>query len=237
MSEEQQSEKTIKKRKFVTKYSRPIEFVASEPSFKKQKAADKAVNTSNKSNGDKVASFYRSIIASPSIAAPVSSSTTGKSREKEPEANQKPTEETIKCESCDMTISKSDYKRHIQGTAHMVSNQAMYPPTPDILTLNGSNVGFRMLQSQGWQYEQGLGPDSQGRRHPIATVLKQDRLGIGHQDTGRKVVTHRYKEIEKRAIERQRMLVQNQKDPGKEIARQSKAESKKRVAILRYMKE
>ncbi|CAO3617161.1 unnamed protein product [Mucor fragilis] len=237
MSEEQQPEESIKKRKFVTRYSRPIEFVASEPSFKKQKATATSVDTSDKSNGNKVASFYRSIISSPSIAATVSSSTTKKSREKEPKLEEKPSETTIKCESCDMIISKSDYKRHIQGTAHMVSNQAMYPPTPDILTLNGSNVGFRMLQSQGWQYEQGLGPGSQGRRHPIATVLKQDRLGIGHQDTGKRVVTHRYREIEKRAIERQRMLAESQKDPGKEIAKQSKAESEKRVAILRYMKE
>ncbi|KAI8646959.1 hypothetical protein BD408DRAFT_409504 [Parasitella parasitica] len=136
-----------------------------------------------------------------------------------------------------MRISKSDYKRHIRGTAHMVSNQAMYPTAPDILTLNGSNVGFKMLRSQGWQYEQGLGPDNKGRRHPIATVLKQDRLGIGHQDTGKKLVTHKYQEVEKRAIERQRLVTESQKDPGKEIAKQAKAESKKRVAILRYMKE
>ncbi|KAK4519244.1 Pyrimidine nucleotide transporter, mitochondrial [Mucor velutinosus] len=237
MSEEQQPEERIKKRKFVTRYSRPIEFVASESSPKKRKATATVVDSSDKINGDKVASFYRSIVSSPSIAATASSSTKKESKEKELEPKEKPTEETMKCESCDMTISKSDYKRHIQGTAHMVSNQAMYPLTPDILTLNGSNVGFRMLQSQGWQYEQGLGPDSQGRRHPIATVLKQDRLGIGHQDTGKKVVTHRYKEIEKRAIERQRMLAESQKDPGKEIAKQSKAESEKRVAILRYMKE
>ncbi|CAO0803753.1 unnamed protein product [Mucor circinelloides] len=233
MPEEQQPEDSNKKRKFVTRYSRPIEFVASDPLSKKQKVTVTAIDTSDENNGDKVASFYRSIISSPSF----SSSTEKESREKGLKPKEAPIEETIKCESCDMTISKSDYKRHIQGTAHMVSNQAMYPPTPDILTLNGSNVGFKMLQSQGWQYDQGLGPDCKGRRHPIATVLKQDRLGIGHQDAGKKLVTHRYKEIEKRAIEHRRMLAESQKDPGKEIAKQSKAESKKRVAILRYMKE
>lgn len=213
------------KRKFVTRYSRPIEFVASSsPDFKKQKIATDADNK----NGDQIASFYRSIISSSCSAS--------STRVIKKEADEK--EEAIKCESCDMMISKSDYKRHIQGTAHMVSSQASYPPAPDILTLNGSNVGFKMLQSQGWQYEQGLGPDSnKGRRHPIATVLKQDRLGIGHQDTGKKMVTHKYKEIEKRAIERQRMLAESQKDPGKVIAKQTKAESKRREAILRYMKE
>jgi hypothetical protein len=134
-----------------------------------------------------------------------------------------------------MMIPRSDYKRHIQGTAHMVSSETKYP-APDILTLNGSNVGFKMLQSQGWQYEEGLGLDKQGRRHPIATVLKQDRLCIGHENTAKKAVTHKYKEIEKKAIDRQRMLSDSQKDPGKEIAKQAKIESETRAAILRYMK-
>jgi hypothetical protein len=237
----------ISKRKLVTRYSRPIEFVASNSSIsKKQKLA---TTTISNNNGNQVASFYRSIISSSSSSSspPIINEQKEKEKEKEPEPEPEPEpeleqrtstakEETIKCDSCDMIIFKSDYKRHIQGTAHMVSSQASYP-APDILTLNGSNVGFKMLQSQGWQYEEGLGPDSKGRRHPIATVLKQDRLGIGHQDTGKKLVTHKYREIEKRAIERQRMLAESQKDPGKEIAKQSKAESKRRVAILRYMKE
>lgn len=235
---EQQSKDIIPKRKFVTRYSRPIEFVASDSSVsKKQKLATTTTTSSSNNDGDQVASFYRSIISSPSSST--SPPIIKEQKEKELELEQQALtakEETIKCESCDMIISKSDYKRHIQGTAHMVSSQASYP-APDILTLNGSNVGFKMLQSQGWQYEEGLGPDSKGRRHPIATVLKQDRLGIGHQDTGKKLVTHKYREIEKRAIERQRMLAESQKDPGKEIAKQSKAESKRRVAILRYMKE
>ncbi|KAG2195805.1 hypothetical protein INT46_004421 [Mucor plumbeus] len=237
----EQPKDIISKRKLVTRYSRPIEFVASNSSIsKKQKLA---TTTISNNNGDQVASFYRSIISSSSSSSSPPIINEQKEKEKKPEPELEleqrtstAKEETIKCDSCDMIISKSDYKRHIQGTAHMVSSQVSYP-APDILTLNGSNVGFKMLQSQGWQYEEGLGPDSKGRRHPIATVLKQDRLGIGHQDTGKKLVTHKYMEIEKRAIERQRMLAESQKDPGKEIAKQSKAESKRRVAILRYMKE
>jgi hypothetical protein len=36
-----------------------------------------------------------------------------------------------------------------------------------------------MLRDQGWNYEKGLGVNEQGRRHPIPTRLKNDRLGIG----------------------------------------------------------
>jgi hypothetical protein len=199
-------------RPLVTRYTRPIEFVAQSTSTKEPETKRL------KSNGDAIASIYRSLVSST------------KNRTTEPN-----TVETWKCESCDMLIPKSDYKRHIQGTAHMVSSETKYP-APDILTLNGNNVGFKMLQSQGWQYEEGLGLDRQGRRHPIATVLKQDRLCIGHQETSKKAVTHKYKEIEKKAIERQRILSDSQKDPGKEIAKRAKTESETRAAILRYMK-
>ncbi|KAG2198019.1 hypothetical protein INT47_004986 [Mucor saturninus] len=214
--EEVQPKSTI-----MSRYVRPIEFIleGSDPPEKVEKRQKVA------SNGDEVASIYRSIIS----AVPKTM------KRKVPVAvSEKPSVDTIWCESCSMLIDKSDYKRHIQGTAHMVSNQS--EPAPDLLNLSGRNVGFKMMKSQGWNYEDGLGPEGQGRRHPIATVLKQDRLCIGHEETGRKAVTHKYKEIEKKAIARQRMDAQNKKDPGKEIARKAKAESERRVAILRYMK-
>jgi len=40
-----------------------------------------------------------------------------------------------------------------------------------------------MLRDQGWSYEKGLGVNEQGRRHPIPTRLKNDRLGIGVKST------------------------------------------------------
>lgn len=201
----------------VTRYTRPIEFVAKSTSEKEPQIKRQKTTTS----GDEIASIYRSLVSL--------SNKKNNSEDMEPEI------ENWKCESCNMVIPKSDYKRHIQGTAHMVSSETKYP-APDILTLNGKNVGFKMLQSQGWQYEEGLGLDKQGRRHPIATVLKHDRLCIGHQENAKKAVTHKYKEIEKKAIVRQRMLSDSQKDPGKEIAKQAKTESATRAAILRYMK-
>jgi hypothetical protein len=220
--EEPINEEIQQKRTIVTRYTRPIEFI-SEGSNIPEKGAKRQKITSS---GDQVASIYRSIISTLPKKKKISdASTCVKSNDKLP----------APLETCSLSIAKSDYKRHIQGTAHMVSNKS--EPAPDMLGLSGKNVGFKMMKSQGWKYEDGLGPEGQGRRHPIATVLKQDRLCIGHGETGRKVVTHKYKEIEQKAIARQRMEVQNQKDPGKEIARKAKAETERRVAILRYLKD
>lgn len=218
-------------RTIVSKYSRPIEFV-SEGSTLPEKDLKKPKITSN---GDEIASFYRSIISASSKPSNGKPSNENPSNEKPSISNKKQPTETWWCESCSMSIPKLDYKRHIQGTAHMVCSKS--EPVPDMLGLNGKNVGFKMLRSQGWKYEEGLGPEGQGRRHPIATVLKQDRLCIGHGESGRKVVTHKYKEIEKKAIDRQRREAANQRDPGKEIARRHKEETARRVAILRYMKD
>ncbi|KAG2228926.1 hypothetical protein BDF21DRAFT_422899 [Thamnidium elegans] len=223
----------IPPRTIVSKYSRPIEFI-SEGSTLPEKDTKKPKITSN---GNEIASFYRSIISASS--KPDNSKNNNekpKPGNSKNSSNEKlSTEETWWCESCSMSILKSDYKRHIQGTAHMVCSKS--EPVPDMLGLSGKNLGFKMLRSQGWKYEEGLGPKGQGRRHPIATVLKQDRLCIGHGESGRKVVTHKYKEIEKKAIDRQRREAANQRDPGKEIARKHKEETARRVAILKYMKD
>lgn len=228
--EELAYEEPQQKRTIIRKYARPIEFVSesskiSEKDTKRQKTS---------SSGDQVASFYRSIISASSSKPKISNNTSTIHDSNKAKAG-KAAEETRWCKSCSQAVPKADYKRHIQGTAHMVSNTNSEPAV-DTLTLNGKNVGFKMLQSQGWKYEEGLGPEGEGRRHPIATVLKQDRLGIGHEETGRKVVTHKYKEIEQKAIARQRLEAESQKDPGKEIARKAKAETERRAAILRYMK-
>lgn len=232
VEEELTNEEPQQKRTIMSKYTRPIEFVSEGNTTIKQ-AETKRQKTSS-SSGDQVASFYRSIITSSSTKPKISKNDTSTiSSDKIADSSKSIEEETWWCESCKQTVLKSDYTRHIQGTAHMVSNSSA---APDMLKLNGKNVGFKMMQSQGWKYEEGLGPEGEGRRHPIATVLKQDRLGVGHEETGRKVVTHKYKDIEKKVIARQRMEAENQKDPGKEIARKAEAETERRAAILRYMK-
>ncbi|KAI8993726.1 hypothetical protein BDB01DRAFT_777331 [Pilobolus umbonatus] len=205
-------------RVIVSKYARPIQFIpeSNEPEL--------PIKSETKSNGDEIAALYRTLVSTPCA-------------NQERETDKACTEnDSVWCESCELVILKSDYKRHIQGTTHMVTSFSN-TPTPDFLTLTHKNIGFQMVQSQGWKYEDGLGPKGEGRRHPIATVLKQDRLCIGHQERGRRLVTHKHEEIEKRALERMRKQLPEQKDAGKVMAKKSKMESRKRVALLHYLKE
>lgn len=162
MSEDGSSTETPKEvntnKVVVTKYSRPIEFIA------EGSVTDLKDNKRQKveSSGDEIASMYRSILST-------TSKKVGQEKKETIEKKKKAvTEDTVWCEVCSQSVPISDSKRHIQGTAHMVScNQESLP---DTLTLNGSNVGFRMMKSQGWKYEEGLGPEGQGRRLPISTV-------------------------------------------------------------------
>jgi hypothetical protein len=202
-------------KKYISRYARPIEFVSG--SNRQIEESHKKLKTSH-SSGNEVAALYRSITSS-SI----------ESHKKEKDNN-----DTLYCEYCQLDIAKNDYKRHTQSIGHMVASDTQ-PPPPDILTLNGRNIGFKMLQSQGWQYKDGLGATNQGRRHPISTALKPDRLGIGHSETSKRAVTHKYKEIEKKAIQRYLASVEH-KDPGKEISKKAKDESNERVTLLNYLK-
>lgn len=171
-----------------------------------------------KSSGDQVAELYRAII--------------GDEGQKEKEKEKDEENSMVKCESCNMLIRRGSMTRHIRGTAHMVSADIL--KAPDFLVLNETNVGFKMLRSQGWEYEQGLGAAGQGRRHPIATALKPNRLGIGHPESSRKRVTHTWQQVESQHQKKQRGEVLP-KPSGKQIARAARKESKKRVAMLNYM--
>ncbi|OBZ90213.1 G patch domain and ankyrin repeat-containing protein 1 [Choanephora cucurbitarum] len=196
-----------KKTTIVSKYARPIHFVAAKEQKEKPLKRQK-----KESDGQQVASLYHSIV-----------STNAKK-------NKEVKEEMTFCEDCQ--LNTKDYKRHLLGTAHMVSSKSTVA-APDLLKLDGRNVGFQMMVSQGWQHEVGgLGPQQSGRRHPIATVLKQDRLGIGHQATGKKAITHTHEEIEKK----KRKETTEVMDPGREIARRARNESQRRVAMLHYLK-
>ncbi|KAI9029962.1 hypothetical protein CLU79DRAFT_733423 [Phycomyces nitens] len=142
---------------------------------------------------------------------------------------------TIYCADCEMDILVGSYQKHIRGMAHMISRQSQ--PPPDVLGLNSTNKGFQMLRKQGWRYEEGLGASEQGRRHPIATTFKHDRLCIGHKKTGPKAVTHTWS-----AIERARMAdkpIRNLTKPlsGKALAAQAQKDAKKRAAMIHYMNQ
>lgn len=198
----------------LTRLSLPVQFVPSAPAAPAPEP--------KKSSGDAIAALYRELVSNPKKDTPPSTSSGTASRRA-----------TRRCEPCDMDVPLADFDRHVRGTAHMVSAGEASQHTTSLM-LNASNVGFKMLQSQGWEYEKGLGAEGTGRRQPIGTVLKHDKLGLGHQDTGQRRVTHSWEATES-SYARQRRKEQKQIPSGKELARRAKKETRDRVRMMKYM--
>ncbi|KAF7730961.1 G patch domain and ankyrin repeat-containing protein 1 [Apophysomyces ossiformis] len=214
-----------------SRLSQPIQFVSSNSPLQ--------TVPKPQSNGNAVAEFYKTIVSSSSSdTAPSQNSTSTSTSATASTSTSAPRQSKpgeLWCKTCAMAVPAESYDRHIKGTAHLVSAETL--PAPDLLVLNATNVGFKMLRASGWEYEQGLGVSNQGRRHPIATTLKQDRRGIGCPGDRRKRVTHLHYEIDRTARERRRAERASQPLSGKEIARRDREESRKRTALLHYLNE
>lgn len=92
----------------------------------------------------------------------------------------------IYCDVCDIETSR--YLDHSVSTLHQFSCQHKSDLLP--YSLPRSNKGFQMMVRNGWDPEDGLGTNGQGRQHPVKTVLKRDRYGLGAQSSRRPRVTH-----------------------------------------------
>ncbi|KAG2222604.1 hypothetical protein INT45_008723 [Circinella minor] len=207
-----------------TQYSRPIEFVSSNT----EKTLS-TVPTTAGSTGSQVANLYKSI----------TSNKKDNDKNKDEEQKQKENDEKeqkLWCPDCELNVPLSFLEQHVRGIVHRTSSSTSTTPT-EFLALNGSNIGFQLLKSQGWKYEEGLGPKGQGRRHPIATALKQDTLGLGHEKSTKRRITHTATEIEEQRYRRRQRASNTATPPtnGKLVARQERKESRERVAMLRYL--
>ncbi|KAI9268087.1 hypothetical protein BDA99DRAFT_558266 [Phascolomyces articulosus] len=203
-----------------THYSRPIEFVRGT-------AGQKTLSTTTplRSTGDQVADLYKSIISEKDTMKNI--------KETNDDDNEK--EEKLWCPDCQLKVPASTLEQHLRGIAHRMSSHNDTTTTTDFLALNGSNVGFQLLKSLGWEYEKGLGPEGQGRRHPIATALKQDTHGLGHKNTAKKRITHTAKEIEEQHRQKKPISTTPPKPTGKVMARQERRETRKRMNMLHYL--
>ncbi|CAG8487534.1 7630_t:CDS:2 [Rhizophagus irregularis] len=182
--------------------SNPLKSVAGEHSTSEEEDKEKIVRS--------VTNFYQSVISLPPTKKKKSFSNSlaklleYNDEEEEDIKHIEPIEDTIKtgknneyeekfnssddnkiwCVDCEVWVEKHLYQDHIHGIAHLVISKSFNDQSiPDPLTLNETNVGFRMLRDQGWRYEKGLGINEQGIRHPISTRLKNDRFGIGVKKT------------------------------------------------------
>eukprot|EP00128_Syssomonas_multiformis_P004322 Colp12_sorted_trinity150504_noHs@5478 len=82
------------------------------------------------------------------------------------------------CEQCKMhfTAGSADDVKHETSIVHLMG--CPIHNTASSYLLGPSHKGHQLLRRAGWQGE-GLGPEEQGKKLPVKTVLKRDRLGIG----------------------------------------------------------
>lgn len=97
------------------------------------------------------------------------------------------TVDAVYCALCKEQVTVP-WKEHATSTLHLFNRQCPMPASP--VCLPEDNRGYQMLQQLGWREGSGLGPTGGGPKAPVATLLKQDRLGVGHTTRARARVTH-----------------------------------------------
>uniref|UniRef100_A0A3B4H305 G-patch domain and ankyrin repeats 1 n=1 Tax=Pundamilia nyererei TaxID=303518 RepID=A0A3B4H305_9CICH len=91
---------------------------------------------------------------------------------------------------CDVCRSEhsSSLLSHLSSTLHQF-NLRRPPPTP-YYCLPPSSNSFKMMVRCGWKPGTGLGPQGEGPKQPVPTVLKRDQKGLGYGQMKRAKVTH-----------------------------------------------
>jgi len=129
--------------------------------------------------------------------------------------------EKLYCNVCQVEVDSLLEHEHNLSTVHQFNSQFHSRDIP--YSIPHSNKGFQLLMKGGWNPECGLGPDGQGVRQPVKTVLKRDREGLGSGKKPKPRVTH-FSSFDKSAIHRSpirtRGVVRRQEE--EEFARSSK---------------
>ena len=113
--------------------------------------------------------------------------------------------ESYFCEVCQQRVRDSSRQSHSTSTVHQFSCQHSLRP-PSSYGIPRSNRGYQMMLMSGWDPERGLGCEQEGRKYPLKTVLKRNRLGFGQKnDEGlaqsKPKVTH-FGAFDERAVKR-----------------------------------
>lgn len=83
---------------------------------------------------------------------------------------------------------KSSLSSHLSSTLHQFSLQR--PPPAPYYCLPPSSNSYKMMVRCGWKPGTGLGPEGEGTKQPVSTVLKRDQKGLGYGQLKRAKVTH-----------------------------------------------
>ncbi|CAG7818470.1 unnamed protein product [Allacma fusca] len=83
------------------------------------------------------------------------------------------------CESC--RVEYSCFRKHSRSIAHLISTSDN-TTTRTHYGIPETNKGFQLLLKNGWNRERGLGPEGEGQKFPVKTILKRDRIGLGSEE-------------------------------------------------------
>jgi hypothetical protein len=135
--------------------------------------------------------------------------------------------EQKKCDLCGHEFSTSEEK-HICSISHQFNSITTKSTT--FYQICEQNKGFQMMLKNGWSKELGLGPEGYGRKFPIKTVLKRDRLGLGIDKTKPKV-TH-FGSFDVKAVNNDKLNSDDKQSRKTKLIESKKLENKlKRIEI------
>lgn len=122
---------------------------------------------------------------------------------------------------CDVCCNEYSSSRsaHFSSTLHQFSLQ--HPPPTPYYCLPPSSNSYKMMVRFGWKPGEGLGPEGEGSKQPVATVLKRDQQGLGFGQLKRAKVTH-FRAGDRNAVKLQR----GEKGQRKEEARRREQKDK-----------
>ncbi|XP_028259798.1 G patch domain and ankyrin repeat-containing protein 1 [Parambassis ranga] len=110
----------------------------------------------------------------------------GRSTQRDSQRNNSPLQRQW-CDVCRSECSGS-LSSHLSSTLHQF-NLRRPPPTP-YYCLPPSSNSYKMMVRCGWQPGTGLGPEGEGTKQPVPTVLKRDQMGLGYGQGKKAKVTH-----------------------------------------------
>ena len=97
-------------------------------------------------------------------------------------------ENDVKCDVCGGYYKPKERQKHDTSMMHLFKDKSK--ETAVHYGIQQNNRGYQLMLRSGWNQSSGLGPTGQGRKNPIATVLKQDRAGLGTKDYLKKRISH-----------------------------------------------
>ncbi|XP_032518951.2 G patch domain and ankyrin repeat-containing protein 1 homolog [Danaus plexippus] len=103
------------------------------------------------------------------------------------------------CTICDnRTFDSKD--EHLSSTIHNI-NASKGIKVPTKYAIPETNKGFQLMLKGGWDKESGLGRDGSGTKYPIRSVLKNDKIGLGHKKNKKVKEESEMKSFRKKMLE------------------------------------